>query len=120
MNTQDSIARLARLLLHVTYKEGWKLVPSIEPDEPELTIYRSVPSSHPPHEVGMILSKHDVDMSASDAGILRTVYDGIIEAETHEVREWFRVDGEAVFDPHREDVPEMAIDERAHSAGRLG
>ena len=103
MNTQDSIVRLARLLLHVTYKDGWTFLPSVEADEPALTIYRSVPDANPPHAVGMITSKYDIDMGGSDAEILCAVYDGILEVETHEASEWFRVDGETVFDPHRED-----------------
>jgi len=94
--------RLYELLQHVTYKQGWSFLPEDQEGRLGVTIFREVPDSIPPHEAGTIVSHHEIDMAESDAGILRQVYDGILEAETHEALEWFRVDGEVVFDPHKE------------------
>jgi hypothetical protein len=101
----DSFDRFTGLLSHVSYKPGWTLVAEHH-DDGQLAIYRLVPDAANVHAevtiMGGVLSHHEIDMTGSDAEILRAVYNALLECETHESLEWFRVDGDAVFDPHKE------------------
>ena len=108
MTAFSDYLRLADLVAHVSYKPGLEILPELNGELLQAVVFREIADSQPPHAVGTIVSRHEIDMSLSDAEILRVVYDALLECETHESLEWFRVDGEAVFDPHREDSEEAS------------
>jgi hypothetical protein len=95
------------ILSQITYKPGWKFILSpaymdntavihidYEADEARLHRARYMPKTH-------IVSSHMISLGSLETSyFLSQVWRAILEAETHEMLEFFKVNGEIYCDPH--------------------
>lgn len=94
---------LVVLLRHFTYKPGWSFKWRF--DDPILILYitANVIDADNPEQECQIMHSHSFDLSFNHANedfwmkFLRSI---IITMETHEVDEFFQIEGVKVFDPH--------------------
>lgn len=96
-----SQAQLRRTILACEYKPGWSF--DLESgDFPMLLITANVPNSRGPGRIEFTVKRliPDYVRRGSDAIITEWVKSMVIEAEVHEVREFFRYKGKLVDDPH--------------------
>lgn len=98
--------RLARLLQRVTYKPGWSF--HIEPLGIEV-ILDTADSADPSHRIRVAHHRHMAPGSVhpgawSDKDWLHWLFEEVIDIERHEAAEFFKVDGDAVFHPHRGEI----------------
>ena len=102
-----SYESLAELVSRISYKPGWSFKLGrdgavFQCDTYTLFIQAQVPDSRDPEQIVEFVMKrmvpeylHDEDM------FLKWVKHTLTEAEVHEMREFFRFDGELVDDPHK-------------------
>jgi hypothetical protein len=110
----DQVARVRKLIERVTYKPDYSLVVASEfpvsgvqfPVLIQFNIFHPEPDVNHPSATAMISYGARLDEDhleqMSDAQILEWIYHQLVKREIHEVREWFRMDGVPVRDPHPE------------------
>jgi hypothetical protein len=92
---------LREAIADCAYKEGWSF--GFEPgDFPMLLLTANVPNSRGPGRIEFTVKRliPSYVLWGSELVITHWVKAMIIEAEVHEVREFFRYKGELVDDPH--------------------
>lgn len=110
-DTRMAYERLEGILRKVTYKPGWELCVAPQPTNhgfQDLMIDCSYKAPDACDANGKIDTVHCVRRydsytinAMTDVQIVKSVIGRTIrEAEEHEFREWFRVDGLCVFAPH--------------------
>lgn len=96
--------RVEQMIHRITYKDGYRLICEVDKKDPQGRLYLQVECERPDvftKEMGVgrggkaYLSEH---MTGSE--IARLAYGLFAAYEEHECREFFRVDGVAVFGPH--------------------
>ena len=118
---EQQIRRITALMNRLSYKPassfrcraGWTFdgVNYFEDTGPYVLLLVNVPvlNVQPPHEAIVITSCKawfvlDIER-LDDQFILGELFDVIVQAERHEVAEWFKFDGKNVVDPHPELQP---------------
>lgn len=108
--------RVAELLSKLKYKPGWSFEMRALPGELHVRVEAKVPDSDGSRDLitlyaGNTLSLARVDLF--DEFKLWTLVEALIrQIEDHEIREWLRIDGEPVIDPH----PKYESHSRRHAA----
>lgn len=94
---------MVQIIKDCTYKPGWTF--DYEPGEwPMLLITARVPNSRGEGEIEFTIKRvipDHVRKLGSAAGICEFIKTCVIEAEVHEVREFFMYQGIVVDDPHK-------------------
>jgi hypothetical protein len=96
---------LGTFLERVKYKPGWKLwaePPGTIYERPQLHYAFEAPDAYHPDRTVLcqgyaLMSEYDT----AESLLREFVYRAILFAEEHEAGEWFRVDGDRPYDPHR-------------------
>ncbi len=96
-----TITQLHSILSRVTYKPGWEL--TITDDEnPSLCITAWLKDAYNPGDRMLVDIHSQLPPFFTESEVLRWLRWRLREIEVHEVDEFLRVDGKAVFDPHRD------------------
>jgi hypothetical protein len=98
---------LRRQLERVTYRPGW----SMHLYEPKfegvwISIRAELPNAYRPDENTVINVRSAVPPMPTGQYFLEWLLWRILRIESHECREWFKVDGEPLYDPHAPDANE--------------
>lgn len=99
-------APIRRVVERLMYKPNWRLA-VLNPVRPGLWPrlafeYRSIDSVDGSVD-GYFGRSVDIDPQADPSHVIEEMLRLVLDAELHEVLEWFRVDGERVLDPHAHD-----------------
>jgi hypothetical protein len=104
VRTQEFVVRVSKMLQRITYKDGYRLIFEVDKKDPAGRFYFQVECDRPDiftKEMGVgrggkaYLSEH-----MTDSELARLAFGLFAAYEEHEAREWFQVDGVAVFGPH--------------------
>lgn len=92
---------LRRFFARVAYRPGWRFTVKEDPFEgPHLHIDCQLEDAyHPGHMVTLNIISPLPPMS-SDEQVIEWLRWRLTRIETHEVREWLRLDGERIYNPH--------------------
>lgn len=105
VGTPEEYWPLARLLGKLRYKPGWKFEIRQDAAGPwgwYLWILAEVEDAYHPGVRAQIANARPLPFGElPDDAWMRLVHSAIWSAEGHEIDEWFVVDGERPFDPHR-------------------
>lgn len=97
----DEPAALKELLSRFTYRPGWDFNILRERDTYILHISADVVDSDNPHKIAPLQFAHGIPQFVPPAfDWQRWLLDMIMEVERHECREFFKIDGVKVYDPH--------------------
>ena len=121
----QEIERVRRLAALITYKPGWSF--SVDPSEHfrnrELGIFKITLTMNVQDTVCVGTWKSLYFWKFCDTYVTRTMPDGALienvfvrqirEAEEHEMKEWFRVEGFRVYNPHPENGDEILYESRS-------
>ena len=112
MASEEFLERVKALVSRITYKghvnytgsRDWEMVADVDQKDPEGRVYLQVHHWRPDvvnKKMGWgkggkaYLSEH-----MTDSEIYRRAFSLFMAYEEHECREWFKIDGKAVFGPH--------------------
>ena len=99
MKSEDALRMIERL----TYKPGWTFAASLY-NQDILHVECRMPDVPCTKERGKTYTLQftkDLNLaSLTDAGLLVMIYEMLDWAERHECKEWFKLDGVRVVDPH--------------------
>jgi hypothetical protein len=95
------IAEIQEELARITYKPGWRfLAYAGEWEGPHLVIQADLPDAYNPGQT-VVVDIHSMLPPFRDvAGLHAWLAWRLGRIEIHEMREFFRVDGKPIFDPH--------------------
>lgn len=98
-----TVAEIADVVSRVTYRPGWRFTVA-EPrfEGPRLLIEAQVPNSYKPAETVDLRIESPIPFMANEGAFVDWLLWRLLRVESHECREWFRLDGEAIFNPHGE------------------
>jgi hypothetical protein len=114
--------RLSALLARIRYKKGWDfsvsaMYGSDGQESPRTLILHATHSepdvNNPAKTVALVMNQcldTEEMNSLSDRQFVEWIFKVVSEAELHEVKEWFKFNGECVENPHPQDfypIPEM-------------
>jgi hypothetical protein len=100
-----SAERLQEIVAEVSYRDSWTMTIDDEPWEgPVLWIVADVPNSYRPNETVTLRIESKVPPMADRDAFLAWLLWRLIQIESHEAREWFKVDGKTWSDPHAERI----------------
>jgi hypothetical protein len=88
----------------LSYKPGWDFALEQRAGRDTLVIGATVQHSETLETVRFQIRRLIPEVIITQEGLLSWVEDMLIEAEIHELREFFRYDGELVDDPHKSTV----------------
>lgn len=101
----DQVARVTDLLERITFQPGysitvdWESIGNADRVVPVL-IKQQVADANRPDTMSVSAIRVYIATSKSNEQILDMIAAALIEQATHEVKEWFRVDGQCHVDPH--------------------
>lgn len=95
------------LIKRVTYRPGYMLdaIYEIDFDITKLIVKMRVENTYRPGEMIPIIFQHFLPAwrhIGDDAEAMRFIRDALHDMERHESDEWIRLDGEMIYDPHKE------------------
>lgn len=98
-----TVPELQAALDRVTYRPGWTFTAYEHPFEgPHLLIVAPVPNAYRPEETVDLGIRSPLPPMWTEHGLIVWLAWRLGRVESHEMREWLRVDGRAPFDPHAE------------------
>jgi hypothetical protein len=100
MHTKTGVQNLRELLKHFTYKPGWSFRINTFMGNMLMIEVKAIDADNPSHTIGVCHSFKIPD-NANEKQLMKLLREEIIHLETHEVDEFFQVNGIKVFDPHR-------------------
>lgn len=93
-------------LSHISYKDGWKFeVHESEWEGPFIRILVDVPDTYNEGETTTLGINTFIPPTKDTEEFERWLLARVIRIESHEAREFFKRDGEVIFDPHAEGEP---------------
>lgn len=101
-----TFGEMALVVLSVSYKPGWKLALSTgDENRPYLQVYVQPPAdaaqcARSGQAIEWKGGKHYLSFHMCRQEIVGACFGAIEAAEKHEMREWFKYRGVAIYDPH--------------------